>query len=116
MRRLSELMEGAVMAECRTRPMRIWYMRDNHTFLALLRDVDAAMEQLRIAFVDERDTYGSLCTKEGPMANKMEHAYSNWDDFAPRAQAWIEAALKPSAAELEYASWALTPNLNLKML
>jgi hypothetical protein len=49
-------------------------MRDNHTFLSLPLNVDAAMVELRRAFIDERDTYGSLCCKQGPMRNKMEHA------------------------------------------
>lgn len=89
--------------------MRIWYMRDNHTFLSLPLDVGAAMVELRRTFIDERDTYGSLCCKEGPMRNKMEHAKADWSEFEPRARRWIEAALKPTDAEIEYTSW-LTPN------
>ena len=89
--------------------MKIWYMRDNHTFLSLPLDVDKAMKRLRAAFIDELDTYGMLCTKEGPMKSTNEHARSDWAEFEPRARAWIEAALKPTDAELEYASWALTP-------
>lgn len=89
--------------------MKIWYMRDNHTFLSLPPDVDAAMVELRRAFIEKRDTYGSLCCTEGPMRNKMEHARADWLEFEPRARKWIEAALKPTDAEIEYTSW-LTPN------
>lgn len=89
--------------------MKIWYMRDNHTFLSLPPDVDAAMVELRRAFIDKRDTYGSLCCREGPMRNKMEHAHADWLEFEPRARKWIEAALKPTDAEIEYTSW-LTSN------
>ena len=93
--------------------MRIWYMRDNHTFLSLPLDVDAAMVELRRTFIEEHDTYGSLCCKEGPMRHKMEHANADWSEFEPRARRWIEAALKPTDAELEYASW-LKPNVGAK--
>ena len=89
--------------------MKIWYMRDNHTFLPLPLPLEAAMEQLRTAFVDMRDTYGSLCTNQGPMSRKMEHAGNDWKEFSPRARAWLEAAVKPTAAELEYASWEFVP-------
>ena len=92
--------------------MRIWYMRDNHTFLSLPLDVDAAMVELRRAFIEEHDVYGSLCCKEGPMRNTMEHARADWPEFEPQARRWIEAALKPTDAEIEYASW-LAPNVEL---
>jgi hypothetical protein len=87
-------------------------MRDNHTFLPLPLNVDEAMVVLRRAFIDERDTYGSLCCKQGPMRNKMEHAKADWSEFEPRARKWIEDALKPTDEEIEYASW-LTPNARL---
>ena len=84
-------------------------MRDNHTFLPLPLDVDAAIDELRKAFIDKRNTYGMLCTKQGPMRNKHEHAGKDWCEFEPRARKWIEAALMPNVADVEYASW-LTPN------
>lgn len=94
--------------------MKIWYMRDNHTFLPLPLDADEAMDRLRKAFIDERDTYGMLCTKEGPMRDKSEHAGKDWPEFEPRARKWIEAALLPTDAEVEYGSWALTPNVKYR--
>ena len=90
--------------------MKLWYMRDNHTFLLLPPDVDAAMVELRRAFIEKRDTYGMLCCTEGPMRNKVEHAQADWLEFEPRARKWIEAALNPTDADIEYTSW-LTPNV-----
>ena len=97
------------MNKAKDMSMKIWYMSDNHTFRSLPLNVEASMTELRRAFIDERDTYGSLCCKEGPMRNKMEHAKADWPEFEPRARKWIEAALKPTEAEIEYASW-LTAN------
>lgn len=88
--------------------LKLWYMRDNHTFIRLPLDLNVAMTKLRTAFIDERDTYGMLCTKQGPMQNAPEHAYANWDEFEPRARKWIKDALEPSDAEIEYASWSLS--------
>ena len=86
----------------------LWYMRDNHTFRRLPANVDDAMAILRDEF-DAGETYGMLCTKQGPMAGKNEHARKDWGDFEPRARRWLLAAMQPTAAEAEYASW-LTPN------
>jgi hypothetical protein len=94
--------------------MKIWYMRDNHTFLSLPLNVDAAMVELRKAFFDARDTYGMLCCKEGPMRKKVEQAQADWSEFEPRARKWIEAALKPTDAEIEYASWLTPTETHLK--
>ena len=91
--------------------MRIWYMRDNHTFLSLPNNVEMAMIELRRSFIDEHDTYGMLCTQEGPMSGANAHAGKDWQEFCPRARCWIEAALQPTAAEIEYASWAQPPNV-----
>ena len=44
------------------------------------------------------------------MRNKVEHAKADWLEFEPRARKWIEAALKPTDADIEYTSW-LTPNV-----
>jgi hypothetical protein len=85
--------------------VKIWYMRDNHTFLKLPSEVDKAMVALREEFVERLGTYGALCTKQGPKAGKMEQARASWSEFAPRARAWLTAALGPTAAEIEYASW-----------
>ena len=81
--------------------MTIWYMRDNHTFIPLPLDADEAMARLRRAFIDEIDAYGMLCTTEGPMRGKYEHAAKDWSEFEPRARKWLDAALLPSGGELE---------------
>ena len=62
--------------------MTIWYMRDNHTFLPLPLDVDKAMKRLRAAFIDELDTYGMLCTKEGPMKVSGQPRHLDFDAMA----------------------------------
>ena len=86
-------------------PRRIWYMRDNHTFVALPPEVDGAMARLEETFHGYYGTYGMLCTKTGPMRSTALNAGKEWSEFAPRARAWIEAALAPTDAEIEYASW-----------
>lgn len=89
-------------------PRVLWYMRDNHTFRRLPANVDDAIAILRDEF-GAGETYGMLCTKEGPMVGKYEHAREDWGDFERRARRWLLAAMQPTAAEAEYASW-LTPN------
>jgi len=84
---------------------RIYYMHDNHTFSPLPPDVNAAVAHLYDLFHGNMGSYGMLCTKEGPMAGKVEHAGREWADFAPRARDWLFLALQPTAAEIEYDSW-----------
>lgn len=89
-------------------PRVVWYMRDNHTFRRLPPEIELAVAILRDEF-NAGETYGMLCTKQGPMSGKVEHAGKDWNAFEPRARRWLIAAMQPTAAEAEYASW-LTPN------
>jgi len=85
---------------------RIWYMRDNHSFAQLPNDVDAAMARLQEVFDGHCGHYGMLATKQGPMNGVVVHARSDWEEFAEQARPWLEAALKPSDADIEYTSWS----------
>jgi hypothetical protein len=86
---------------------RLFYMRDDHTFLCLPNDVERAMTALHHEFVTRGETYGMLCTKTGPMAKVNLHAGNAWDWFALHARGWLCGALQPTDAEIEYASWGV---------
>ncbi len=47
-------------------PVRIWYMRDNHTFLELPLDEAKAVEMLRVemSYADGMGRSGMLCSKQ----------------------------------------------------
>lgn len=85
---------------------RIWYMRENHTFAELPHDVDAAMIRLREVFDGHCGHYGMLTTKQGPTEKTVVHARADWEEFAEQARPWLEAAVQPDAADIEYASWS----------
>ena len=86
----------------------IYYMRDNHTFAQLPLDVETAMLKLHEVFDGYCGHYGMLATKDGPMAHKVVHSGREWEPFAKEARPWLEAALGPTAADIEYSSW-ITP-------
>lgn len=74
--------------------VRIWYMRDNHTFRALPLDVDGALAAMR----EERDagqTYGMLCGIPYGVIRGVVHAYSaeEWPAFEAEARPWLESAV-----------------------
>lgn len=79
--------------------MTLWYMRDNHTFVELLPNVNLAMATLHEVFHAECGTYGMLAAKAGPgkhSFNKVVHAGKIWADFEPRARAYLEEVLRPA--------------------
>ncbi len=81
----------------------IWYMRDNHTFAQLPRDVAASIAILKAEF-EAGHSYGMLCQKFAPIAH--EHARGDFSEFAPRAARWINHVIEyKSSADLEYESW-----------
>ena len=83
--------------EYAAQPVRIWYMRDNHTFRALPLDVEAALAVMR----EERDagqTYGMLCGKPDGVVPAPVHARTAWEwpAFEDAATPWLETAVARS--------------------
>lgn len=70
--------------------MKIWYMRDNHTFRPLPLNVEAAIDTLRNEF-DQGNTYGMLCSKE-PALCEVVHAKDSWTTFEVEARKWLTSA------------------------
>lgn len=85
-------------SEYEPKPVRIWYMRDNHTFRPLPMDIEQALAVMR----EERDeghTYGMLCGKpEGGVVPPPVHAHtaSGWPIFEAAARPWLETAIAAS--------------------
>lgn len=71
--------------------MKLWYMRDNHTFRELPLSVEQAMEAIREEFVAGY-SYGMLCTKR-PGAAAPLHAGKRYDEFVPLARDWLAAEI-----------------------
>jgi hypothetical protein len=87
--------------------MKLWYMRDNHTFRALPPDDEEAIAVLRVEF-DRGFTSGMLCATSPlhPFRPDNVHAHADFAEFEPRARAWLATARTYSSpGELEYASW-----------
>ena len=90
--------------EYKPQPVRIWYMRDNHTFRTLPLDVEDALAAMR----EERDagqTYGMLCGRPDGVVPGAVHARSaaKWQAFEDAARPWLETAVarsKPPSAQL----------------
>jgi len=77
--------------------MKIYYMRDNHTFLPLPLDVGTAESLLRQEF-DEGFTYGMLCSKsDGMEATLHAHGSKNAEQFFSEAREWVQRAINLSA-------------------
>lgn len=78
-------------------PVRIWYMRDNHTFRALPLDVEGALSAMRQER-DAGDTYGMLCGKPDGVVPDVVHAGSaaEWPTFEAAARPWLETAVARS--------------------
>lgn len=86
-----------VPSENQPQHVRIWYMRDNHTFRALPLDIEGALAVMR----EERDdgqTYGMLCGKPGGVVPEPVHASdtARWDAFETAARPWLATAVKLS--------------------
>lgn len=70
--------------------LRIWYMRDNHTFRELNHDWECIEKSIREEF-ECGNSYGMMCaTMGGKHYSKNEHAgkKSELDDFLARAKSW----------------------------
>jgi hypothetical protein len=77
--------------------IKVWYMRDNHTFLSLPLDTEAALRALR----NERDAgwdYGMLCGRPTGVVPEPIHArgLGDWDSFERAARYWLTAAIAKS--------------------
>ena len=72
--------------------MKIYYMRDNHTFLPIPLDPDEAEMLLRQEF-DNGYTFGMLCSKHEDSPGIL-HAGGNaeLESFITNARVWIEEA------------------------
>ena len=67
-------------------PVRVWYMRDNHTFLELPLDIDEAISALRNEWPSGQ-TCGVLCSKE---VNEEVHAHGEIEPFIAEVRAWYD--------------------------
>lgn len=76
--------------------MKIYYMRDNHTFLPLPLDVDMAELALHKEF-DAGYTYGMLCSKSAGMETPLHaRGNKNAEEFFSGAREWIQRAIEHS--------------------
>ena len=78
--------------------IRIWYMRDNHTFLELPLDVELALDAMR-AERDNGYTFGFLlCGHPDGVVPKPVHSdgIRQWRAFEIAARTWLEAAVSVS--------------------
>jgi hypothetical protein len=72
--------------------VRLYYMRDNHTFKRLTGHVDEMMAQCMADF-DDGFSGGMLCTKSIPdMGTVHAHGPSERDQFMTAARKWLTAA------------------------
>ena len=73
--------------------MKIYYMRDNHTFLPLPFNVDEAIRLIKEEF-EKGYTYGMLCSKD-PNIYSMVHANGKerLNQFLVEATAWLNNAI-----------------------
>lgn len=86
--------------------MKLYYMRDNHTFCPLPLEIEQAIAVIRDEFADG-NSYGMLFTKSIDTSNAPNpHARRDFAEFEPRARAWLAYVLSyKSPADLEYESW-----------
>ena len=81
---------------------KLYYMRDNHTFVPLPREADGAIAVLRQEFEDGWN-HGMLCSDT---RRPVAHAHGDFTEFEPRARAWFaEEIAYRSPGDLEFASW-----------
>jgi hypothetical protein len=73
--------------------MKIYYMRDNHTFLPLPLDIAASESLLRKEF-DDGWTYGMLCSNSKGMEAKLHASGRDGEEqFFADARVWIRRAI-----------------------
>jgi len=83
--------------EYEAQPVRIWYMRENHTFCRLPLDVDRAVSVMR-GEINAGSTYGMLCGHPTGVVPGVVHAQTaaEWPTFEVAARAWLETAVARS--------------------
>lgn len=70
--------------------MKMYYMRDNHTFLHLPFDLGTALDLLREEF-DAGYTYGMLCTTDDNNTPILHaRGTDNAEEFFKDAETWIK--------------------------
>jgi hypothetical protein len=89
--------------------LKLWYMRDDHSFRPLPHHVESALELIYREFQCGY-SHGMLCAHNGrprrPMIDPDAHGKGDFEEFEPRARRWLTAELSyRSPADLEYASW-----------
>jgi hypothetical protein len=73
--------------------MKIYYMRDNHTFLPLPLDVGVSESLLRQEF-DDGHTCGMLCSKDPKMRDLLHARGSDQSEqFFQDARKWVQRAI-----------------------
>jgi hypothetical protein len=72
--------------------MKLYYMRDNHTFRPLPLDIEGAIAGCREEF-DAGYTSGMLCRTPHTFPEINVHAMSDWSDFEARAREWLAEVL-----------------------
>ncbi len=79
------------------KPLKLWYMRDSHTFASLPLDEEGAIAKLRSEFIDHKQTYGMLCSNQYP---EVVHAGKVWDEFEPQARKWVRSAINHASVQM----------------
>lgn len=75
-------------------PLRLWYMRDNHTFRELPLDVERAIEILRHEVCEECFSHGMLCSHQvRGLPDVHAHGAEKWHEFEFAARDWLQKAL-----------------------
>ena len=77
--------------------MKIYYMRDNHTFVPLPLDVELAESLLRKEF-EKGWTYG-MCCSQGMQNILHAKGRHNDEQFFADARAWVQRAIHFSVCE-----------------
>lgn len=82
--------------------MKIWYMRDNHTFRELPLKESDAIKILAEEF-DKGNCNGMLCTKDARLEAEVVHARGGlrWSEFEVEARAWLRKAITLSQPPAE---------------
>lgn len=69
--------------------IKIYYMRDNHTFLQLSQDVDEAVSEIHDEWYAGY-THGMLCSKSpGTPVPVHGNGLAKWDEFEKAARAYF---------------------------
>lgn len=87
--------------------MKLWYMRDNHTFRPLPLNLEEAIAILKNEVVDSGDSYGSygmLCARDSSMNEEVVHAHGRaaWPAFEAAARKWLAKALASAPAPVKH--------------